>query len=154
MKYIKIVIAILLSLINVLLSSRTLDSNFNPMTFLGFILYVYHANGYVFISATYILQSFITFALFSFFFTKKIVNKQTIVYIILMIIPLLYLYYNSKWILNPFSEITIKKIDLFCGYSGATASLVIYLIFQIIHQFIIIIALTKIKHRYPDKYIF
>ena len=64
MRYIKFIIAALLSLLNVWLCSRTLDSNFNPMAFLGLILYSFNACDLIFVLSKLCLETAITFAIF------------------------------------------------------------------------------------------
>lgn len=150
MKYLKFIAAILLSITNVLLSSRTLDSILNPMTFLGLFLYAFNVNNFICICAYYFWMSTITFALFAVLVTKRIINKATITYVILMTIPFVYLSYHKQWILSLCSEVTINRIDSCCGYSG-TASLLIHLLFQIIHIIIITFIFIWLQRKRSDK---
>lgn len=150
MKYLKFIAAILLSITNVLLSSRTLDSILNPMTFLGLFLYAFNVNEFICICAYYFWMSTITFALFAVLVTKRTINKATITYVILMTIPFVYLSYHKQWILSLCSEVIISRIDSFCGYSG-TSSLLIHLLFQIIHIIIITFIFIWLQRKRSDK---
>ena len=76
MRYIKFIIAALLSLLNVWLCSRTLDSNFNPMAFLGLIIYSFNACDLIYMLLKLCLETAITFAIFYGFFRNKVRNKK------------------------------------------------------------------------------
>lgn len=152
MRLIKYITAILVSLINVLLSSRTIDSDFNPFTILGLVFYAFNSNEYAYICAIYFWMSFFTFASFAFLLTKEIIGKKVIIYVSLQVVPLVFLFFHHKWINNVFSESIINRINSFCGYSGGAQSLLINLFFQIIHIIVISYILIKIQRKHSDRY--
>ena len=76
MRYIKFILAALLSLLNVWLCSRTLDSNFNPMAFLGLIIYSFNACDLIYMLSKLCLETAITFAIFFMLYICYIISIQ------------------------------------------------------------------------------
>ena len=129
MRYIKFIIAALLSLLNVWLCSRTLDSNFNPMAFLGLILYSFNACDLIFVLSKLCLETAITFAIFYVFFRNKVRNKKLYLF---EIISCCIFAIVSQFKL-PVYDLYEENMHLICGYGGASKVFIPCLFMQLMN---------------------
>lgn len=129
MRYIKFIIAALLSLLNVWLCSRTLDSNFNPMAFLGLILYSFNACDLIFVLSKLCLETAITFAIFYGFFRNKVRNKKLYLF---EIISCCIFAIVSQFKL-PVYDLYEENMHLICGYGGASKVFIPCLFMQLMN---------------------
>ena len=129
MRYIKFILAALLSLLNVWLCSRTLDSNFNPMAFLGLIIYSFNACDLIYMLSKLCLETAITFAIFYGFFRNKVRNKKLYLF---EIISCCIFAIVSQFKL-PVYDLYEENMHLICGYGGASKVFIPCLFMQLMN---------------------
>ena len=133
MRYIKFILAALLSLLNVWLCSRTLDSNFNPMTFLGLILYSFNACDFIYMLSKLCLETAITFAIFYVFFRNKVRNKKLYLFEIISCCIFAIVSQFKLPVYDSYEE----NMHLICGYGGASKVFIPCLFMQLLHIVVI-----------------